>query len=187
MPAKLEDLPLPGAPLIVGIDGGYVHAREGADRKAGFFEVIVGKGMSEDVPPQRFGFVNAYESKPRRRLYEMLMAQGMQMNQRVTFLSDGGDTVRERQLYLNPQAEYLLDWFHITMRLTVLGQFVKGLRIEREAREAEGCKKKKKRTSEEESLFPSPDELKKQLERIKWYLWHGNWTAPIFPVHAHFR
>jgi hypothetical protein len=169
-----EDLPLPGAPLIVGIDGGYVHGREGADRKAGFFEVIVGKGMSEDVPSQRFGFVNTYESKPRRRLYEMLMAQGMQMNQRVTFLSDGGDTVRDLQLYLNPQAEHLLDWFHITMRLTVLSQFVKGLRIEREAREAEVCKKKKKRKAEEEDAFLSPDELEKQLERIKWYLWHGN-------------
>lgn len=32
----------------------------------------------------------------------MLMAQGMQMNQRVTFLSDGGDTVHDLQLYLNP-------------------------------------------------------------------------------------
>ena len=29
------------------------------------------------------------------------------MNQQVTFLSDGGDTVRELQLYLNPQAEHL--------------------------------------------------------------------------------
>lgn len=169
-----EDLPRPAAPLVVGIDGGYVHRREGADRKAGFFEVIVGKGMSEDVPSQRFGFVNIYESKPRRRLYEMLMAQGMQMNQRVTFLSDGGDTVRDLQFYLSPQAEHLLGWFHITMRLTVLGQFVKGLRIEREAREAEVGKKKKKRTSEEEDSYPSPDELEKQLERIKWYLWHGN-------------
>ena len=25
----------------------------------------------------------------------------------------GGDTVRELQLYLNPQAEHLLDWFHV--------------------------------------------------------------------------
>lgn len=119
-----DDLPRPAAPLVVGIDGGYVHAREGADRKAGFFEVIVGKGMNEDAPTRRFGFVNNYDGKPKRRLYEMLMAQGMQMNQRVTFLSDGGDTVRDLQLYLNPQAEHLLDWFHITMRLTVLGQFV---------------------------------------------------------------
>ena len=35
------------------------------------------------------------------------------MNQAVTFLSDGGDTVRDLQMYLNPQAEHLLDWFHI--------------------------------------------------------------------------
>jgi hypothetical protein len=34
------------------------------------------------------------------------------MNQQGTFLSDGGDTVRDLQLYLNPQAEHLLDWFH---------------------------------------------------------------------------
>jgi hypothetical protein len=48
------------------------------------------------------------------------------------------------------------------------------LRIEREASKAEAGKKKKKRTSEAEDSFPSPDELEKQLERIKWYVWHGN-------------
>jgi hypothetical protein len=31
------------------------------------------------------------------------------------------------QLYLNPQAEHLLDLFHLTMRLTVLSQTAKGL------------------------------------------------------------
>jgi len=80
-----------------------VHAREDADREAGFFEVIVGKGMGENIPSRRFGFVHTYDSKPKRRLYEMLMAQGMQMNQRVTFLSDGGDTVRDLQLYMTPK------------------------------------------------------------------------------------
>jgi len=49
------------------------------------------------------------------------------MNQAVTFLSDGGDTVCDLQQYLNPLAEHLLDWFHVTMRLTVMGQLVKGL------------------------------------------------------------
>ena len=49
----------------------------------------------------------------------MLQSQGHQLNQQITFLSDGGDTVRDLQLYLNPQAEHLLDWFHVTMRLTV--------------------------------------------------------------------
>jgi hypothetical protein len=34
------------------------------------------------------------------------------------FPSDGGEDVRNVQLYLKPQAEHLLDWFHLTMRLT---------------------------------------------------------------------
>ena len=40
-----EALPDPAPPLTMGIDGGYVHAREGGNRKAGWFEVIVGKSM----------------------------------------------------------------------------------------------------------------------------------------------
>jgi len=58
----------------------------------------------------------------------VLKAQGMQTNQQVTFLTDGGDDVRELPLYLNPQAEHLLDWFPITMRLTVLNQMAKSAR-----------------------------------------------------------
>ena len=41
------------------------------------------------------------------------------MNQQVEFLSDGGEDVRNLQLYLHPEAEHLLDWFPITMRWTV--------------------------------------------------------------------
>jgi hypothetical protein len=52
----------------------------------------------------------------------------MQMNQQVTFLTDGGEDVRDPPLYLNPQAEHLIDWFHIAMRLTVMSQMTKGLR-----------------------------------------------------------
>ena len=73
------------------------------------------------------------------------------MNQQVTFLSDGDNKLRELQLYLNPNAEYLLDWFHITMRLTVMSQMAKGLN----------------------QTDPASD-IPKQLERIKWCLWHGN-------------
>jgi len=49
------------------------------------------------------------------------------MNQQIEFLSDGGDTVRDVQLYLSPEAEHLLDWFHLTMRLTTMTQSAKGL------------------------------------------------------------
>lgn len=127
--AEWNNLPTPAPPLMVGIDGGYVHAREGDNRKAGWFEVIVGKSIPTEgaVKAKTFGFVNDYDKKPKRRLYEVLRAQGMQNNQQVTFISDGGDNVRNIQRYLNPEVEFLLDWFHLTMRLTVLGQLVKGL------------------------------------------------------------
>lgn len=111
-PAEWEQLPQPGAPLVMGMDGGYVHAREGKNRKAGSFEVIVGKSMTAEKPCKRFGFVNGHDTKSKRRVYEMLKSQGMQMNQQVIFLSDGGDDVRTLQMDLHPQAEHVLDWFH---------------------------------------------------------------------------
>ena len=146
-----EELPDPGQPLTVGIDGDYVHARDGDNRKAGWFEVIVGKSMQEESPTKRLAFVNDYDQKPKRRLYEMLESQGLQMNQAITFLSDGGDTVRNLQLYLSPQAEHLLDWFHVTMRITSMQQMAKGLPNE-----------------------ASVPDVAPALESTKWYLWHGN-------------
>src|SRR5713226_1164315 len=167
-PAEWEALPEPAEPLIVGIDGGYVHAREGQNRKAGSFEIIVGKSMAGEQSPKRFGFVNTYDTKSKRRVYEVLKSQGLQMNQQVVFLSDGGDDVRDLQLYLNPQAEYILDWFHVTMRLTVLGQLAKGIALRTESKD----KKKAQPLFEEDEEEPSPgvpttEELEHQLERIK--------------------
>ena len=178
-PAEWEALPHPDAPLTIGIDGGYVRGRDGADRKTGNFEVIVGKSMPQTGPNKRFGFVNSYDTKPKRRLFELLKSQGMQMNQKVIFLSDGGDTVRDLQLYLNPQAEHLLDWFHVTMRLTVLKQYTKGLPPPKVSAE-KSSKSKSKWTKEvecsrdEAEQYPSAAEIEQDLESIKWYLWHGN-------------
>ena len=149
-----DALPRPDGPLTVGIDGGYVHARDGDNCKAGWFEVIVGKSMPTDDAAKCFGFVTDYDTKPKRRLAELLKAQGLQMNQAITFLSDGGDNVRDLQLYLSPIAEHLLDWFHVTMRITVLRQQLKEL-IARTA-------------------TPDLEKLDAEFERIKWYLWHGN-------------
>jgi hypothetical protein len=124
-PAQWSRLPMPNGPLTVDIDGGYVRTQH----KQGWFEVIAGKSLlaftrgeeaEKPVSSKCFAFVQTYDKKPKRRLYEVLRAQGHQLNQQMTFLSDGGDTVRDLQLYLNPQAEHLLDWFHLTMRLTVM-------------------------------------------------------------------
>ena len=44
-----------------------------------------------------FGFVQSYDDRPKRRLFELLKSQGMQENQQVAFLSDGGEDVRNLQ------------------------------------------------------------------------------------------
>jgi hypothetical protein len=49
------------------------------------------------------------------------------MNQQLTFLSDGSETVRDLQLYLRLEAEHLLDWFHLSMHLTIMQQSAKSL------------------------------------------------------------
>ena len=42
-------------------------------------------------------------------------------------LTDGGDSVRALAGVIAPGAVPILDWFHIAMRLTGLGQYTKGL------------------------------------------------------------
>lgn len=174
--AEWDALPPPAAPLTVGVDGGYIRGREGKDRRFGNFEVIVGKSMPGEGqgPNKRFGYVNCYDTKPKRRLFELLRSQGMQFNQQITFLSDGGDTGRDLQLYLNPQGEYLLDWFHLAMRFTVLAQLVKGL----PPNSTLGSKTKEEQAVEDydeaEMDYPGREEITKKLEQAKWYLWHGN-------------
>ena len=159
-----NQLPQPDGPLTVGIDGGYIRGRH----KEGHFEVIAGKSLlafrrepegEEELSGQCFAFVQTYDEKPKRRLFEVLRSQGMQMNQQVDFLSDGGEDVRHVQLYLNPEAEHLLDWFHVTMRLTVLTQTAKGV---------------PPMIGEGEEQYELRPKVLKQLESIKWYLWHGN-------------
>ena len=176
--AEWEALPPPAPPLTVGVDGGYVRGREGKDRRFGNFEVIVGKSMPApgQGPNKRFGYVSCYDTKPKRRLFDLLKSQGMQFNQQVTFLSDGGDTVRDLQLYLNPQDEQILDWFHVAMRLTVLSQFVKGLpSLPEPLVKGKGKGKKVVKEYQEDDLpNPKPEEITKKLEQVKWYLWHGN-------------
>ncbi len=95
------------------------------------------------------------DTKPKRRLHEVLQSQGVLPRQHVTFLSDGGDTVRELPAYLHPHSEHILDWFHIGMRVEQLSQTARGFR------------------GTDECLM-TKERILKELERVKWFLWHGN-------------
>jgi hypothetical protein len=142
--------PLPQAAVIAGIDGGYV--RNWHDKKHNF-EVIVGKSMAAGRDDRYFGLVRSQDEQPGRRFCEVLRTQDLPVTQAVTMLTDGGDSVRGLVGELSPGAAHLLDWFHIAMRLTGLGQYAKGL------------------------AHHNPIEavaLQYRLERIKWRLWHGD-------------
>jgi len=88
-PRDWAQWPIPDGPLTVGIDGAFVRAQRGA----GWFEVIAGKSElafrreqeDEEKSSKCFGFVQTYDTKPKRRLFELLKTQGLQPNQQIIF------------------------------------------------------------------------------------------------------
>ena len=120
----------PDGPVFIGIDGGYVRGRN-----KDWFEVIAGKSVvsfhhacrEPDSSGRCFAFVQTVDDRPRARLIAVLRRQGTQPEQQVIFLSDGADTLQRLQQNIAPEAEHVLDWFHLSMRLTVLRQMIKGV------------------------------------------------------------
>jgi hypothetical protein len=74
------------------------------------------------------------------------------MNEKITFLSDGDDTLRRLQVEMSPNTIHILDWHHVAMKLTVLAQFGKGL-------------------AQCDAVLGEP--VRDQIKRLKWSLWHG--------------
>jgi hypothetical protein len=109
--------------------------------------------VPEDRDNRYFGCVPTVDDRPKRRIFEVLREQGLRMNQDLVFLTDGGDNLHALVDGYSPRTEHYLDWFHVTMPLTVLGQYAKGL-AHHNAEDAQA--------------------IQDRLERIKWKLWHGD-------------
>lgn len=137
----------------VGIDGGYLRRAGHRRRQDGWFEVIVGKSLRDQDGGHSFAYVHKLERRPADRMWNFLLREGVQPSQPVTFLSDGGDTVRFAQLGFGDRGEYVLDWFHIAMRVQNLEQMIKG-----RPAHCDG---------------PTNAALIKALHGAKWHLWHG--------------
>src|SRR4051812_5779735 len=69
--------------------------------------------------------------------------------------------------YLHPAAEQILDWFHLTMRITVLQQCARGLAQQWAAHVAHDA---------------AEESLGRRLESVKHYLWHGNTSKALEQV-----
>jgi hypothetical protein len=50
-----------------------------------------GQSVPEDRDARYVGLVHTDDAKPKRRLFDLLQSQGLQANQDVTFLTDGGE------------------------------------------------------------------------------------------------
>jgi hypothetical protein len=159
-PAAGQASPIPREAIIVGIDGGYLRNWHDKKRK---FEVIVGKSMVEDCDDRYFGLVRSQDAAPKHRLRGVLRRHGLPAAQAVTVLTDGGNSVRALVSDLPAGSAHHLDWFHIAMRLTGLGQYAKGL------------------------AHHNPLEataLQDRLERVQWRLWHGDADEALTRVRA---
>ena len=139
--AQVDEFGLPKRhPLqAIGIDGPYVKATDAASRQEGWFEVIAGKSLPRQSSGNVFAFAHRLEQKPTERMARFLIEQGVDPTQPTTFLSDGGETVRIAQGNFRYFGEPILDWFHITMRLTVLTKTLKGVEFD----ETEECNRTK--------------------------------------------
>ena len=85
-----------------------------------------------------------------------LAEQGVFPAQPTTFLSDGGDSVRQAQGDFRAFGEPILDWFHVAMRMTQLSQAIKGL------------------PADEQDAPDHIEECLRILRRARAYLWHGS-------------
>jgi hypothetical protein len=152
----MDNVPPPKPTITVGLDGGYIRARDAPSRNEGWFEVIAGKSTVQEGGSRCFAFVHRVDRHACARIGTVLQSQGLVYHQPVTFVTDGGDTVRSWPRRLHPRAEHVIDWFHIAMRFTVLKQMAKGVPVP------------------DANPDDPDDHPQRLLDSAKWYLWHGN-------------
>ena len=111
--------------LIVGFDGGYVRNRH--QRPERNFEVIAGKALDSGGHAARFAFVRNGGTDAASAISLALQHFGANESTSVTVLTDGDAGLRAIQQQVLPDADHVLDWFHISMRFPNLQQIAKGV------------------------------------------------------------
>jgi hypothetical protein len=136
---------------VVGLDGAYVRACH--PRPERNFEVVVGKVMDKAGHTTRLAAVRTGGPETIEATRRALRQHGVEKHTTVTMFTDGDTGLRAIQRHVAPQAEHVLDWFHIGMKFQNLKQVAKGIN------------------------GPTDGSLRHhasaQLERVKWRFWHG--------------
>ncbi len=154
-----------GPVTTVGLDSGYV--KDCRPRSEGSFEFVVGRILYENNNSRSLGFVRTIESNSAagHRLKQRIREQG-QITDGITVFTDGDPGLRCLLMSALPKATHILDWYHLTRRLTVLKRVLLG--------------------KEAIKQFPTDyhDPLCKHLESLKWRLWHGYIGGAINRIRA---
>jgi len=140
---------------IVMLDGAYIRAVPGHQVRN--FEAICGKVEREGHSTRRFALVRSVAEQPHALLRAALQDQGWREGDAVTAISNGDPALPAlvRSATAGP-VEYILDWFHLCMRVHHVEQVMSGL-----------C-----------ALEPPPvaplDLAQIDVERLRHLLWNGH-------------
>jgi hypothetical protein len=136
----------------VGLDGGYVRHCCPEPEKS--FEIVAGRVLAEDGSQRSVGFVRTIDKHSRTRVQRAVAEQGGASVKMMVF-TDGDTRLRDLQMSVLPDATHVLDWYHLTRRLTVLGNVVNG------------------KDAAEQLPSRAHGRISEWVESIKWRLWHG--------------
>jgi hypothetical protein len=98
---------------VIGLDGGYLRSRHRRPERN--FEVIAGKVLNLDGSQYRFAF--ARNGNSASEFADAIVSAGVRLGTPATVLCDGDSGLWKLQRQVMPEATFVLDWFHITMRL----------------------------------------------------------------------
>jgi hypothetical protein len=142
----------PAGEVVLGLDGGYVRNRQPRPERT--FEIVVGKVLNDQGPATRLAFVREGSASGAETIARVLRQRGTTAETRVTVLSDGDAGLRAIQRAAAPDAEPVLDWFHIAMRWQHVHQVAAGAIHQGQTAEAQTW-------------------LLDRIKRAKWALWNG--------------
>ena len=166
-PNEIDTSTVPDMPMVATLDGGYVHSSEQTSRRDGWFQAVCGTVTTNNGTTRRFGFVPGVDPTPRSRIRRTLETQGLRQDQLVTFVTDGADDLAGFCQYMNHTAEYVLDWFHIAMRFTVLTNTASGTTWTPDDDDYDAH-------VDRAWCAEAVENMQADLGRAKWFLWHGN-------------
>jgi hypothetical protein len=100
--------------LVIGLDGGFVKSNRPICERN--FEITAGKLLGADGECLRFAFATNEYGRGLQQIRRAMEELGVNEQTQITVLSDGDAGLRTVQREVAPEAEHILDWFHIGMR-----------------------------------------------------------------------